>query len=107
VLFSLGTGISLAATVTLNLSWSVTNTPTIPATTYRIEEKVSGTWGTVTTVPSTQLTHSIPGRALGMYIFRIVPVANTLDGTPSNETICGSVAPNTTVSITCTSIVVP
>ena len=96
-----------AATVTLNLSWSVTNTPTVPATTYRVEENVSGTWGTVTTVPATQLTHSIPGRALGMYSFRVIPVANGLDAAPSNTTICGAVPPDTTVSMTCSATVVP
>lgn len=96
-----------AATVTLNLSWSVTNTPTVPASTYRVEENIAGTWGTVIVVPSTQLTHSIPGRALGMYTFRVTPVASGLDGTPSNTAICGAVAPDTTVSMTCSATVVP
>ena len=96
-----------AATVTLNLTWTVTNTPTVPATSYRIEENISGTWGTIMTVHASQLIHTIPGRALGMYTFRVVPMANGLDGTPSNTCITGAVAPDTTVSMTCSATVVP
>ena len=96
-----------AATVTLNLSWAVTNTPTVPATSYRVEENVSGTWTTVGTVAAPTLTYQIAGRALGMYTFRVVPIANTIDGTPSNTTICGAVGPDTNVSVTCAATVVP
>ena len=97
-----------AATVTLDLSWSVTNTPTIPATHYRVDEQVSGVWGPVVTVPAKQLTHQITGRAVGnLYSFRVMPLKNGVEGVVSNTTICGATAPDTTLSLTCGVTVLP
>jgi hypothetical protein len=97
-----------AATVRLDLSWTVTNVPTIPPTDYRVEELVSGVWTAVTTVPASQLTFSIPGRAVGpMYSFRIVPVKSGVDGTASNVSVCGIQPPDTVTSLTCTPVLVP
>lgn len=97
-----------AATVTLDLAWSVTNTPTVAASHYRIEENVAGVWGGVATVPATQLTYQITGRAVGgLYSFRVMPVKDGADGTVSNISVCGALAPDSTLSLTCTASVVP
>lgn len=96
-----------AATVTLNLTWTVQNSPTVPATSYRVEELVASTWTTVGTVAAPTLTYQITGRPLGMFTFRVVPVASGLDGTPSNVAICGALQPDSILSISCTPQVVP
>ena len=99
---------SWATTVTLDLAWSVTNTPTVPASYYRVEENVAGVWGAVVTVPATQLTYQITGRAVGgLYSFRVMPVKDGVDGTVSNISVCGALAPDSTLSLTCTASVVP
>lgn len=99
--------VAQAATVSLQLAWTVTNTPTIPATSYRVEENVAGTWGAVTTVAAPTLNYNVTGRAPGTYTFRVIPVANGLDGSPSNTSICGAAAPDTTLSLTCLPLVTP
>lgn len=97
-----------AATVTMNLAWSVTNTPTVPATQYRIDELVSGAWVARATVPASQLTYSIPGRVVGQsYSFSIVPLNGTVEGTRSNVSVCGTMAaPDATLTFSCTPEVV-
>ena len=99
--------VALAATVTNHLSWSVTNTPTVPADQYRVEKDNAGTWETVATVPGTQLTYDDAGLSPALYTYRIVPMANGLDGTPSNSHTCGAVGPDTTLTFTCSPEVVP
>jgi hypothetical protein len=97
---------ALAATVQLNLAWSVVGTPTVPATHYRIDESVAGVWVPVATVPAIQLTYSITGRAVGQsYTFSVVPLNNGVEGTRSNSSICGTVVtgpPTTTLTFSCT-----
>ena len=66
---------SVAQTVTLHLSWSVTNVPTVPTEEYRLEENVAGVWSEIATLPVTQTSFSVTGRAPGTYTFRVFPVA--------------------------------
>lgn len=96
-----GVGITHAATVTNHLTWSVTNTPNTPATHFRVEKDMGGTWTPLATVPAPQMTHDDVGLAPGIYSYRIVPMANGMDGTPSNTTMCGAVPTDATVSLTC------
>jgi hypothetical protein len=96
-------------TVTLNLTWAVTNSPTIIADKYKIEEQVSGTWTTVATVPATQLTYSIPGRPTGsMASFRVTPLKAGIAGIVSNTSSCGGgFPPDATLGFSCSATVVP
>lgn len=100
-----------AATITLNFTWSVTNTPTVPATHYRVDELVSGAWVARTTVPASQLTYAIPGRAVGTtYTFSVMPLNNGTEGIRSESSVCGTVVsapPTTTLTFSCTPDVVP
>lgn len=104
-------GVSQAwgATVTLNLTWSVTNTPTVSATHYRVDELVSEAWVARATVPASQLTYSIPGRAVDQtYSFSIVPLNGTVEGVRSKVSVCGTMAaPDATLTFSCTPTVVP
>lgn len=99
-----------AASVRLDLKWSVVGTPATPAAQYRIEESVTGAWVVVAKVPASQLTYSIPGRAVGQsYTFSIVPENSVGDGPRSNSSVCGSVVtgpPTTTLTFSCTPTVV-
>jgi type II secretory pathway component PulC len=111
LILSLMLSVAWAATVTLNLVWQVTNTPSIVATHYRIDESVAGVWVSVATVPATQLAYSITGRAVGQsYTFSIMPLNGGVPGIRSNVSVCGTVVtspPTTTLTFSCTPIVVP
>lgn len=97
-----------AQTVTNNLAWSITNPGSPqPATDFRIEKNIGGTWTALATVPSTQLTYADAGNAPGLYTYRVIPMRDGFDGTPSNSTICGAVPPDTTISLTCSAVVIP
>lgn len=95
-----------AASIILN--WSVTGTPTNPATHWRVEEQVSGVWGNITGLPNplvvsaATLTHTVTNRAAGsIYTFRVVPVRNGIDGTPSNQCSTGVLPPDSVVELKC------
>lgn len=97
----------LAHAATLTLSWTKVD-GAVPATELRIEEQVSGTWGNLqgatgpTVIPASSTQHVISGRAIGsIATFRIIPLANNVDGTPSNSASCGVLAPSTTINLTC------
>lgn len=103
----LGLAVSAQAqTFSHNLSWTVDNPGSPePATEYRVEEQDSaGAWATLATVPATQTTFADTGNASGqLSTYRVVPMKDGLDGTPSNTVICGSVPPDTQISLTCSS----
>ena len=104
-LFFLLVGRAQAATLTL--SWTKID-GAVPATQFRIEEQTGSTWGNLqgttgaTVIPASNTQYVVSGRAIGsMATFRLVPMANNVDGTPSNSTTCGVLAPSTTVNLTC------
>ena len=107
-LLSLAPLSATAATVNLTVNWTVSGNQAVPATSYRIEEQVGGIWSSVGTVAAPTTTFQILGRPVGvMSTFHVVPVANGLDGTISNATTCGALAPSETLNVTCAAVVVP
>lgn len=94
---------SFAQTFSHNLDWTVDNPGSPePATEYRVEEETNtDVWSALATVPATQTTYSDMGNDAGLSTYRVVPMKDGLDGTPSNETICGAVPPDTQISLTC------
>ena len=69
-----------------------TNTPTVPATGYRFEEKVNSVWGNLqgmsgpTTIPSSLNTYVVQNLAPGStHTYRVVPFNTVGDGIPSPE----------------------
>jgi hypothetical protein len=103
VLLSL-TYVSLAQAGSATITIAKTNTATVPATGYRVEERINGTWGflqgksTATTIPATQLTYAITNLS-GTHEYSVVPFNDFGDGPRSNSALAAFLATDQTISI--------
>lgn len=113
VTFSLVLALTLAPLVaragTATITVTKTNTPTVPATSYRLEEQTGSTWGNLqgatgpTTIPAAQNKFTVSNLAAGSsHRYSVVVVGDNGDGMRSNAVTASFVLPDEQISISVT-----